>query len=365
MKDISFFKRCKDFFTKNKVHLVKDVKYDFENMILNMGDKEEIVIDGIGTVCYVKNNTPLPYLLFIPENVDDTERLIVEANNCESDNEESLIRQAVEPLKKFGNLLDKKVPVLVPIIPSFANRPYYQQLSRDMFYEKDVLRMEEKFNDTIKEALARIEKASGKHLDSKVFLNGYSSSGVFAQRFAIFHPEMIDTLCVGGASGSIPIPTTEMPYPLGVEGITPFDAMSYSKIKFRYYVGEYETINMAHYDEKHRENARKDIIDGHDVKVEAPMHDMTYFPRSVPVDVGKKYRDKYGVDYFQRVENVSTLYKNRGFDFDSIIIKKRAHKDLVVNGKKYEGIKDKADDYIKKAYEESTLSLKEKETKTK
>ena len=353
MKDINLFKKCKDFFSKNKnVHLVKDNSLDLYQIVMNMSE-EEYKIDGVGTICYVKENSSLPYLLFIPDNLEGNERLIVESNNCESENQEEVLRQATKTLDRLGTLMDQKAPVLIPIIPSYPNRPYYQQLSRDMFYEKDVQHIEEKFNKTISEALERVEKISDKKLDYKVFLNGYSSSGVFAQRFALFHPERIDTLCVGGASGSIPIPTEEMPYPLGVEGITPFNKEAYSKIRFRYYVGEYETVNMAYYDENHKEDARKDIVDDKDVVVTAPMHDMTYFPRSVPVDVGKKYRDKFGKDYFDRLENVTLLYKNRGFDFESEIIKKRAHRNLTVNGKKYVGVNEKADSIIKSAYEES------------
>ena len=50
----------------------------------------------------------------------------------------------------------------------------------------------------------------------RIFLNGYSSSGVFAQRFALLHPEIVETACIGGASGSIPIPTEKIAYPIGI-----------------------------------------------------------------------------------------------------------------------------------------------------
>ena len=55
-----------------------------------------------------------------------------------------------------------------------------------------------------------IENETGKTVQDKIFLNGYSSSGVFAQRFALLHPDIVETACIGGASGSIPIPTEKL-----------------------------------------------------------------------------------------------------------------------------------------------------------
>ena len=40
----------------------------------------------------------------------------------------------------------------------------------------------------------------------------------------------------------------------------------------------------------------------------APMHDMSYFDRSVPADVGETYRKSLGKDMFERAKN--PLYKN-------------------------------------------------------
>ena len=55
-----------------------------------------------------------------------------------------------------------------------------------------------------------MDKEYGTKVNDKIFLNGYSSSGYFAQRFSLIHPELIDTACIGGSSGSIPIPNTDL-----------------------------------------------------------------------------------------------------------------------------------------------------------
>lgn len=363
MGKLILFNKCRNILRGNNIKINKENKLDIVKELLEMDDNtEEKTIDGVGTIHYVRKNTPLPYLLFVPNEIDENKRLMVEANNCESDNYEDVIRQAVDPIKTLGQASEFKAPILVPIIPSEKNKPYYQQLSRDMFYEKDLMHIEEKYNDTITNALNRIEQKTNKKIDNKVFMNGYSSSAVFAQRFALFHPERIDTMCVGGASGSVPVPTTSVPYPLGIGGLTDFDQNSYNNIKFRYYVGEYETVRMSRRDDEHPEWYRKDMVDGKEVIIDAPMHDMTYFPRSIPTDVGKLYRDRYGKDYFERVYHVTDLYKKLGYDFESTIIKRRAHTTMDYEGKHYEGVHDKSIPIIEKAYQESII-LKEDQNK--
>ena len=68
--------------------------------------------------------------------------------------------------------------------------------------------------ECIIEAREKIKQLSGKKVSDKIFLNGYSASGVFAQRFALIYPEVIDNCLVGGAAGTIPIPSDDLEYPL-------------------------------------------------------------------------------------------------------------------------------------------------------
>ena len=326
---------------------------DLTNILIDMKNngEESRDIPGIGTVMFVREGE-LPFLLFIPEEIDDTERLVVEANNCESKDESNFLRQAAGTLHKGYSILSGRAPVLVPLIPAMeVNEPYYQQLSTDMFYEKNPRNIPEEVNEVIERALDIIEKKRAVRLDDKVFMMGYSSSGVFAQRFALFHPERIDTLCVGGASGSMPIPTDSIEYPLGVGGLSSFDRDAYLSIKFRYYVGEHELVNLAH--------DRKDIVDGEMIDTPKPMHDMTFFPRSVNPYVGFRYRSLIGEDYFERVERLEHIYKELGADIESTVIEGKAHKDLEVDGVHYEGVKNNEDPIIDNAYRDSVKALKD------
>lgn len=169
-------------------------------------------------------------------------------------------------------------PIVVPLIPSYKDSPYFQQLSQECFSLSSNdrnYRIDEQVVRIIDKAKSILQTERGLIAEDRIFLNGYSSSGVFAQRFALLHPEIVETACIGGASGSIPIPTEKLAYPIGVadyEALTgkKFDLESYSKIKFRYYVGELETQNKT--DSRVDDNGNP-----------APMHDMSYFDRSVPI----------------------------------------------------------------------------------
>ena len=180
-------------------------------------------------------------------------------------------------------------------------------------------------------------------MKDKIFLNGYSSSGVFAQRFALLHPDIVETACIGGASGSIPIPTEKLSYPLGIadyEFLTGkrFDLESYSKIKFRYYVGELETQNKS--------DSRFD-----DFGRPAPMHDMSYFDRSVPVEVGKYQRSVLGTEMFSRAKKTIQILQSLGIDVQHQIILGRGH-----NNRNGIGVNELGDKFVNDTYKNTIES---------
>lgn len=207
--------------------------------------------------------------------------------------------------------------------------------------------MDEQVVNIINKARSILQIEKGLIIKDKIFLNGYSSSGVFAQRFALLHPEIVETACIGGASGSIPIPTEKIPYPIGIanyEELTgkKFDLESYSKIKFRYYVGELETQNKS--------DSRVD-----DLGNPAPMHDMSYFNRSVPIEVGKQQREALGREMFCRAKKTIEILQSLGIDVQHKIILGRSH-----NNRSGTGVNELGDKFINDTYK-STIVNKEKD----
>ena len=88
------------------------------------------------------------------------------------------------------------------------------------------------------------------------------------------------------------MPIEDLSYPLGIadyEELTgrSFDMKSYQQIKFRYYVGSLEDTRKT--SERFDENGNL-----------APMHDMSYFDRSVPKEEGRKEREMFGKNLIER-----------------------------------------------------------------
>ena len=234
------------------------------------------------------------------------------------------------------------------MIPSHKDYPYLQQLSKECFNLSDNdrnYRLDEQVVKIINYAKFLLEREKGLVAKKRIFLNGYSSSGVFAQRFALLHPNIVETVCIGGASGSIPIPTEQIAYPLGIadyESLTgkKFDLDSYLKIKFRYYVGEFELQNKT--------DSRFD-----DFGKPAPMHDMSYFDRSVPIDVGKSQRNILGTEMFYRAKKTVQLLQNLGIDVQHKIISGRGH-----DNKNGVGVNELGDKYISDTYKSTVEGQK-------
>lgn len=301
--------------------------------------------DYIVQVVYpnVNDTFNIPYILVLPVEMSENCILAVEVNKLESDNQNELLNNALLTAHNLTNKLKEyNNPILVPIIPSVKNGiPYYQQLSRECFSiprDNPFYRMDLQVLDIIEAAKKKIFTKT--NVNEKIFLNGYSSSGVFAQRFALLHPEIVGTLCVGGASGSIPVPTKELEYPLGVADYSDitgrqFDLQRYSQIKFRYYVGSLEDrrLTSKRYDD-----------DGN----YAPMHDMSYFDRSVPPLVGAKQRKLFGKSLFERSEREIRMMSEMGLDIEQKVFEGRHHNNY--NGT---GVNELGDKFINDTYQDS------------
>ena len=267
------------------------------------------------------NGISIPSIIAIPMTENIGKQVILESNNLESENFEHILEQGIEIGIRLARLADNQPgPIVVPLIPSYRNAPYFQQLSRECMElpNQDMnYRIDEQVVRIIEKAKKIVKKERGVDLEDKIFLNGYSSSGVFAQRFALLHPELIGTACIGGASGSIPIPTKEHRYPIGIADYKEltgkeFDLESYKQIDFTYYVGELETKNKT--TGRFDENGNP-----------APMHDMSYFNRSVPSDVGQKQRTLLGTNMFDRAEKTIEILKMLGIKIKHLIILGRSH----------------------------------------
>ncbi len=295
------------------------------------------------------NDINIPSIIAIPMIGNIGKQLILESNNLESGNFENILGQGIETSMRLAILTaNQPATVVVPLIPSYRDAPYFQQLSREcleLLPEDRNYRIDEQLVRIIDKAKKIVKEERKIDLTDKIFLNGYSSSGVFAQRFALLHPELIGAICIGGASGSIPIPIEKLGYPIGIADYKEltgkeFDMESYRKINFTYYVGEQETQNkaMTRFDENGNP---------------APMHDMSYFDRSVPLDVGQKQRNLLGINMFDRAEKSIGILKGLGMKIKHIVVPGRSH-----NNNSGIGVNEIGDKIVNDSYQAYIFSKK-------
>ncbi len=273
-----------------------------------------------------KSNSGLYYLLAMPEQFNENCNMIVESYNSNGKQKESYEQNVVSALNdgnRIENFLMEVVtdaPIVMPITPDIIEGPDTQQLSEESIMQEEI---DTKFLSCIEEAKQKVQKISGKKVGDKIFLDGYSASGVFAQRFALAYPEIIDRCLIGGAAGTIPIPSTELDYPLGIGNYEElfgkeFDEAAYKQIQFAYYVGEHEEREPGSYDI----NGDKII---NDKQVAAPMHDMSYREITTKTEVGKKQREILGETMDERYKNSIEYCKKIGIDISGIILRGAYH----------------------------------------
>lgn len=295
-------------------------------------------------------NGVLPYILVIPEDLEEGKELVVESLNFEGTNIiDKIALHVIEQLKGMVEIISD-APILIPFTPDVRGGiPYYQQLSRECFeeanngeYKIEYPRVDLQIIDTINSAKNKIKQETGRDVADKIFLNGYSSSGVFAQRFALIHPEIVGRVLIGGASGSIPLPTTNFDYPLGIKDFrelfgTDFNEAEYRKIQFAYFVGELETKTPAwerDIEGKPIERNQEGQILNHN-QIIPPMHDMSYYPRSIDMQRGKNQRQILGEDLSQRHKNCIEYYEQNGYHITSKIYRGAEHRGIFSRSNPY------------------------------
>ena len=298
--------------TKNNIN-----QYRLNKKLIEIMRKIEIGQDFkeniFGHTIFINLAQGLPFILTIPDNIENNSTLIMESNNLASNNNQELFKQGLEISRSLLEVSNYRNPIVVPIFPNVENEPNWQQLSLDCI-ENDS-QIPHRILETIEKSKKIIKDEKEIEVKNKIFLNGYSSSGVFAQRLALIYPEIIDTACIGGASGSIPIPDSRLDYPLGIKNYEElfqkqFDMKSYKNINFEYYVGSLESYVKS--------NREGNIV---------PMHDMSYFKKSVPSEVGKQQRELFGDEMFERAQKTVETLKEQGVKINHKILYNCIHND--------------------------------------
>lgn len=223
-----------------------------------------------------------PYILFIPKAIEGgiPQYLLVEPNNTGivDDNLEVHRTAAIHTAKESGVgyyvATHLRIPLLVPVFPrpKSMENVYTHSLDRDTILIRDgpLRRLDLQLiamTDDAKHRLAEL----GRPVNDKLLMNGFSASGLFANRFTFLHPEVVAAAAYGGLNGFIMVPLEEMrsrhlEFPLGLadyKDITghSFDRLSYSRIPQFAYMGEKDDNDAVLYDDAYPEPERSLVFE--------------------------------------------------------------------------------------------------------
>jgi pimeloyl-ACP methyl ester carboxylesterase len=192
------------------------------------------------------------------------------------------------------------------LVPAFI-RPgedwfiYTHALDRDALTteREDIKRIDLQLIAMINHARAELAK-DGIQTDEKILIQGFSASGMFANRFTILHPDRVKAATIGSPGGfpTLPVETYKgesLPYPAGVadlESLTgvPFDSETYNTIPQLIYMGSLD------------DNDSLDFTDGWD-ETEAQLIDQLF-----------------GVDPVSRWDDIEIIYQDAGANVQFLLI---------------------------------------------
>lgn len=222
------------------------------------------------------------YILFVPKGTPLKKKifLLVEPNNT------GKITDSIEVHKKYaidlasvssvGNNIstELKIPLLVPIFPRPASQPlmYTHALDRDVMTQRTtgLKRLDLQLLEMISDA-RNVLTSMDIQVDPKIFMNGFSASATFTNRFSFLHPGKIKALAIGGFNGELMFPQSEinsikLNYPIGTNDFTKlfgsdFDLDAYRQIPQLIYMGKLDDNDAVQFDDAYNDKERKIIND--------------------------------------------------------------------------------------------------------
>ncbi len=220
------------------------------------------------------------YILFIPKRTPPNKKifLLVEPNNTGklSDSIEVHTQHAIAlaSVSSVGNNIatELHIPLLVPIFPRPASQPltYTHALDRDVMLEKSarLKRLDLQLLQMISDAKT-VLASMNIQVDAKIFMNGFSASATFANRFSFLHPGIIKALAIGGFNGKLMLPQKklngiELNYPIGINDLhrftaRGFDSTFYKAIPQFIYMGRLDDNDAVQFDDAYSKKERNII----------------------------------------------------------------------------------------------------------
>ncbi|MBE0517132.1 MAG: PEGA domain-containing protein [Methanophagales archaeon] len=174
-----------------------------------------------------------------------------------TDNYSQVTEQARAQARGYLGLAEtKKYILLIPVIPRpSTNHVYAVAFDWKVFLSSSdpfVQRPDMKVNLMIDRLRGDLQR-DGYNVHEKVFVEGFSAGGMFAQRYALLHPARVQAIAAGQSGGSIVLPESsyngiELDWPVAVNDFPTlvgykFDQATYKQVPQFIYIGDQDTKN--------------------------------------------------------------------------------------------------------------------------
>jgi hypothetical protein len=204
-----------------------------------------------------KKGFHFPYYLFVPKGIDSAadRHMLVETNNTGTTSDDFQVHDeaAVRLVRdSYATRIARELgtPLLVPVFPRPADQwqAYTHSLDEDtlLIASGPLKRIDLQLIQMIRDAQTLLRR-NHVNVQDKVFMHGYSASGVFANRFPVLHPQIVRAVATGGVN-AIPIfpiaqwHGTTLPFPVGIADLKKiadidFDEPAYKQVSQYIYMG--------------------------------------------------------------------------------------------------------------------------------
>lgn len=222
------------------------------------------------------------YILFIPKKTPLYKKtfLLVEPNNTGKISDDIAVHKKyaidLASVSSVGNNVstELRLPLLVPVFPrpESDSLMYTHALDRDVIVQKsrELKRLDLQLLHMIDDA-KRMLISMDIPVESKVFMNGFSASATFTNRFSFLHPDKIKALAIGGFNGELMLPNktingVKLDYPIGTNDFQKlfgknFELNTYKTIPQLIYMGKLDDNDAVQYDDAYSEKERAIIND--------------------------------------------------------------------------------------------------------
>lgn len=240
-------------------------------------DKDTIDLGFVKIAAEPQKGFNWSYYLNVPGSSSSATLLVLPNNTGTPDNNQAVHDEAAKDLAEFATWLaeELKSPVLVPTFPRPLTEPnidvwkiYTHALDRETLLTEitELQRIDLQLIAMIDDAKEYLS-TKGIEVEEKVFIMGFSASGMFTNRFTVLHPERVKAAAIGSPGGwpLAPVSTWQghtLRYNVGIADLEQLtgqapDIELFRSVPLLLYIGDQDTNDSVPFNDSYDQEDRE------------------------------------------------------------------------------------------------------------